>query len=388
MKKWITIILVLFVFNAFSQVETYLKALKEQGQTPIAFVSDKLKTHDLIVFDDGLHNALEPFEFYNELLSADSTIDYVFVEIFGINAQPHIDAFLESDSKDLSLLYPVFQDDFSGLGWVYKTSLDLLTHVWDLNHSGASNVKVIGVDQPIYWEGIHTREQYDIFRQSVIGRDYFMYRIITSKMKDFKEGLKGIFLTNTRHAYKNIENSMGTPYWNAGTFFYNWHPEKTYTVRFHNVILNITAKKENVKNQSMAGMDRITYNWARMEGGLWDKAFAENKNQPIAIPLKNTPFGNATYVGNHMLDVREGQTMLNAYDAIIFLKPLEELHFSAKTDFFYTPEFKKELDRRIRILQEGTLEKYLERNEASNVQEFIEELAQAAPATSNTLIPE
>ena len=37
---------------------------------------------------------------------------------------------------------------------------------------------MIGVDQPIYWEGIHSKEQYNIFSESLMARDYFMFKVI------------------------------------------------------------------------------------------------------------------------------------------------------------------------------------------------------------------
>lgn len=68
------------------------------------------------------------------------------------------------------------------------------------------------------------------------------------------------------------------------------------------------------------------------------------------MPLEGTAFGEAPYVGNHMLDVAPGQTMADAYDAIIFLAPLEELHQTAFLGSIYTPEFRLELARRLRLL--------------------------------------
>src|SRR6516162_3264282 len=45
-----------------------LRVLREQGQKPIRFVLDKLATHDLLIFDDAVHDALEPWEFYQQLV--------------------------------------------------------------------------------------------------------------------------------------------------------------------------------------------------------------------------------------------------------------------------------------------------------------------------------
>jgi hypothetical protein len=45
-------------------LDRYLQVLRQQGQEPIPFVIGKLDTFDLLIFDDALHIAVEPFEFY------------------------------------------------------------------------------------------------------------------------------------------------------------------------------------------------------------------------------------------------------------------------------------------------------------------------------------
>ncbi len=390
------LILLLVPFGANSQepgtISEYVNVLEEEGQDPVDFVNSKLDQHDLIVFDDALHLALEPFEFYQQLINDKtfiSSVNYIFVELFSITAQPYIDEFLNNSKKDFTILRPVFQNDFSGYGLRYQTYLDLMSSVWDANQprSDSEKIKVIGVDQPIYWEGIRSRVDYDLFQESLIGRDYFMYKKIVQKLNNFESGDKGIFLTNTRHAYKNIRKSDGTPYWNTGTFLNLWHPGKSYSIRLHNMILSIESERKDVSNASTEGLDRISYSWIKMEDGVWDAAFEESGNNPLAIPLRDNVFGKAKYVGNHMLKAADGQTMYDAYDGLIFLAPLEDLHFTARFDFIFTSEFKEELKRRILILQEGRLDDFLAENEVTSLEDFIEELSKAQGITRNSLVP-
>lgn len=384
---WFTIYIVAIVQQSYCQeIGEYLNVVVNQGKDPLVFVKDKLNDHNLIIFDDALHLAYEPFVFYEELLSSDTSIDYVFIETFSIASQPHLDAYLESDKPDSTLLFPVFQNTFSGTGWSYTTYLNLLKHIRYLNKQRGFKIRVIGVDQPIYWEAIHTREDYDIFNQSLTGRDYFMYKVMLKYMDNFSSSKKGIFLTNTRHAYKNIRTKNNTPFWNCGTFFYHWNSGNTFSIRFHNVSLFIEAQKSESANESIEGLDQIVYRWGRMEEGKWDEAFRENDNKPVAIPLKDNVFGNTPYVGNHMLHAKKGQIMYDAYDGLIFLVPLNELHFSPKMGFFYTESFKKELRRRIQIINEGNMESFLERNGVSTLDDFIEQISSGRGVIRNNLL--
>lgn len=370
--------------------DDYYRVVSEKGQPPLEFIAENLKRADLIIFDDALHNALEPFEFYSELLTSGRCgVDILFLEIISIASQPYLDAYFDSPVKDSTLLLKVFQDDFSGYGLRYQTYPDLLSDIWDYNQGKPleERIRVVGVNQPVYWEGIKSREDYLIFQQSLVARDYFMYRIITGEMQEFSRGIRGVFLTNTRHAYKDIRKGSGEPYWNTGTFFNKWHPGRTFSVRIHNVTLFIESATSGAR-ATMQGMEKYTYSWRRMEDGLWDRAFALNGNVPVAIPLVGNVFGRSEYIGNHMLDVIEGQEMQDAYDAVIFLKPLEELHFSALTDFLYTPSFKNELARRIEITEEGNMEVFLKQRNASDVEEFIENTFVRKPVSVNNLLRE
>jgi len=94
----------------------------------------------------------------------------------------------------------------------------------------------------------------------------------------------------------------------------------------------------------------VNVKWVRMENGLWDNAFESYGNTPVAFDLKDTPFGSDEYIGNHMLNMAPGQTMYDAYDALIFLAPVEKLRQTAMVDFIYTDEYKSELERRSKFL--------------------------------------
>jgi len=104
-------ILLLISFNAFSQtIDDYYTVIKEQGKEPVRFIADKLNSHDLIIFDDAMHLAVEPFDFVCDYLTKNpESIDYLFLEVFHITAQKNIDAFLNGGKKDTALLAEVFQ---------------------------------------------------------------------------------------------------------------------------------------------------------------------------------------------------------------------------------------------------------------------------------------
>lgn len=370
-------------------VLNYANTLKAIGKDPEQFVIDALLQSDLLIFDDAIHSAQEPFDFYQELLRdprLNSKVKFVFIEIFSVAAQPHIDLFLASPSRDRNLLKPVFQNDFSGFGWRYETYLSLLETVWEVNQKlpNSEKIKVIGVDQPIFWKGINSRKDYDDFNHSLNARDYFMFLEISSHLKNFASQKKGIFLTNTRHAYTDLHASDGTLFWNCATFFRQRFPGKTLSIRLHNVSLSI-EKNTDIKQKTIEGTDGVSYKWVKVDNGKWDSAFALNNHKPIGLPLTENSFGLTKYVGNQMLQSDADQTMNNAYDAVIFLAPLESLHLSATLDFFYDIDFKKELERRIEVIYGPDTSDFLKQNGCSNLEECINIIATRENKKKNTL---
>ena len=209
-------------------------------------------------------------------------------------------------------------------------------------------------------------------------------------MKNFNGKKKGIFLCNTRHAYKNIRRSDGELYWNTMTFFQQLNPGKVFSIRIHNVTLLLERASTSSSNSrpSTEGLNEVIYKWAKMDNGRWDSAFAMNFNNPVALPLKNSLFGKTAYVGNLMLNVAKGTTMADAYDALIFLAPVTQLHFSAHMSYLYTPQFKPELERRIKLLKGNDYGSYLKENNATDFEDFYRKNFTYDAVSENKLIKE
>jgi len=402
MNKVITYLMMFHLLISLSgqadagELDPYMDALINKGIEPSSYVLDKLSDHDLIIFDDALHTAVRPFEFYTELISNPdfcSMVGYVFLEVVAVNQQPALDSYLESEPEDLTLLYPAFQNDFSGRGWPYETYFDLIRAVKEANSElpEEQKLRVIAVNAPEYWEKIETPRDLELFRLSLSGNDYTMYRIISSYMKEFRSGIKGILLTNTRHAYKGIKDSAGDYYLNCGTFFHLRHPGRTFSIRLHNITLSLKKKRETGSEtaRSTEGLEKLVIEWVRMENGLWDRAFREFGDRRVALDLQRTPFGMAPYVGNHMLDVEEGQTIYDAYGGLIFLGPLEEARRTAMVDYIYTGRFRMELGRRIKILyNQEQLKTLLENNGCNSIEEYIEKEFTYQPEIPEPLVKE
>jgi len=364
-------------------LQPYLRALRQQGQEPIPFVVDKLDTFDLVIFDDALHTAVEPFEFYQQL-AKDAAFQRkapaIFLEVIPSNKQRHLDAYLAAKEDDPRLLYPAFQDDANGLGFPYKSYFDFLDTVRAVNQGlpKEARFKVFGVGSPTWWAEVQTAEDLEQLRKSLASYDHHMYATIRDELDQFRSNKKGIFLTNTRHAYKGIKRKDGQYFWNTATFFAQRHPGKAYSIRLHNVTLSILRVKELPAGalKTAEGRERIEYSFVRMARGLWDSAFRAHGDQPVALPIVGNVFGEEPYIGNHQLDALPGQKIKDAYDAVIFLAPIEKLRQTALVDFIYTPSFRQELKRRYRIMYtEAQLAELFHARQARDLDELLDKTA-------------
>lgn len=332
----------------------HVAALRQNGEDPVRFAIEKLSSYDILVFDDGLHTAAQPFEFYQSLVRDDgftASEKYVFLEAVPVNRQSALDAYLNAAKENEALLYPAFQD---GFGWPYRTYFDLLKTIRDVNKglSEEKRIKVIGVGTPAMCAEIRTPQDFQIYNDTNwIARDYHMYGMIRAALDGFASGKKGIFLTNTRHAYKNLLLAGDRRVWSATAFFDEWYPGHVYSIRFNTPVLLVKARAAQSDGAATTeGLEGFEFGWGRVADGLWDEAYEHyGAGKPVAIELKGTPFATAPYAGNLMLYTKNGETMGNANDAVIFAGPIEDLKRTAMIGGVYTPAFQKELARRYRV---------------------------------------
>lgn len=367
------------------EASPFIEALRREGQEPVAFVRHVLEHRDLVVFDDGLHTAAEPWQLYLQLLRDPAIrrqVRLVFVEVLGVGHQRDLDGFFAQESLDLARLAPALQDDFSGYGWRHQNLQDFLAGLWELNHGlpAAERIRVVGVAPPVFWAGLRTRADYDAFLASLRSFDHFMAATIAEQLEDFKAGRKAFFLTNTRHAYLGLRAKDGSLLWNATTFLAQQHPGKVASLRVHNLALQVTARRPVEGRQTAAGMEGATFSWVRMAGGAWDAAFRARGDRPVAVPLDDNAFGRTPYVGNQMLSARAGSRMSEVHDGLIFLAPLESLTSCATSDLVCTPAFRDEVRRRIQVMEGADLAGFLEEEGAASLDEFLDAWAKPRPA--------
>jgi hypothetical protein len=191
-----------------------------------------------------------------------------------------------------------------------------------------------------------------------------MYGQIRNAMAQFQAHRKGLFLTNTHHAYKGLRTKDGPFFWNAATFFHQWHRGRAYSIRIHGIFV------EPVRDPG--DPSSIGFKYVRIARGLWDSAFRATGDKPVAFSLQGNAFGKEPYTGNDEPDALPNQTMYDVFDAVIFLAPLERQRQSAVAISIYTPEFLRELKRRFGLMFTGAeLGQVYKKSGTKNLDEFF-----------------
>jgi hypothetical protein len=153
-------------------LQPYVEAIRARGADPVDFTIAALDSVDLVLFDDCMHPAAPPFEFYERLVRDPrfaARAHFVFLEAVPMNHQAALDAYLATEPENRALLYRAFQDDYSGTGWALQTYFDLLHAIWGVNRalSPDKRLSVIGVASPCSWACMQTARDLDLFRQSL-----------------------------------------------------------------------------------------------------------------------------------------------------------------------------------------------------------------------------
>ncbi len=343
--------------------EAYLKPfvdfLKTHGKDPKAFVMNALATHKIVIMGE-IHHRPRYWAFNASLVTDPDFAKRVGVIYMGLpsNDQNLVDQFLAADSCDTKLIIEMLRDNL-WMGWPDQPMLDFFVKVWIVNQDLPANerLRIILVDMQRPWKDIKERKDW---RKYNVNRDRFMAQNILKDLREHpQEKRNTLFIVGVAHTMLNFRTHMyplpakdGAPMESAG-----WHlrkelgPENIFAIMQHQA---------------------VGTNWGDVKGrvcmGLFDSAFAELGNKPMAFPLDVGPFGKEPF--DALADRPVMSTYRDGYSAYLYLGPLETEMFSPLIPGFYTDEFVKELERRHRMMyRKGWAESY--RLPKSDAQSFI-----------------
>ena len=308
-----------------TDVAPFVRYLKEHSEEPEAFVMEKLSSRVIVLLGE-IHHRQQAWNFNCRLVERPDfheKVGIIFMELSS-HCQPKIDSFLASKILDTKPVIETLRETLS-FGWAGQGTLDFFKTVWRVNQKlpADKKIRVILADIPRPYSKMKTRE--DLGKFSGLNRDQFMADCISTTLCKYKnDNRNSLFLVGMGHV------CLGPNSTSAGSRLRDeWGPEAVYTIFTHTARISDRGEV-----------------FGRLRHGIFDSAFAEMGNKPIAFELKDSPFGSEIF--DAMPEVIEG-TYQDNFDAYLFLGPLKEDYRCPLIEGFYDEEFFRQLDRRNRI---------------------------------------
>ena len=302
------------------------------------FLLTALDKHRVFILGE-VHNRQGYWAFNAALAREPAFVQHVGVIYLELprNNQPLIDQFLAADRYDPAPVVNVLRDMFE-LGWPDQPTVEFCQAIWEVNRKlpKERRLRIVLVDMARPWKEIQKREdwrKYDGDRNALMAGEI---------ERDWREHAQdprhALFIVGYMHGLKRITHPGGAPFESAG-----WHlcqklgETNVFAVFPHSPVM-----------ANHGGVD------GRLALGLFETAFARLSNRPMAFPLDHGPFGELLFDAS--LDFMTSDSYRAAFDAFLYLGPLEDEIVSPLIPDFYTDAYAKEVDRRCRLMNGRGLE--------------------------------
>lgn len=263
--------------------DIYFETLCKKGVDPKEYIFKAFENVDVVILGERDHRDTTQYNLILDILSDPrfaNQIGHVYTEVGVINMTEEANRLIKgryaSDEEFHKKFIEYYRnEDFNPL-WDKSNRYMFINGLYKINSKLPRKKKItLGLtDLRFEWSKMKTSEQYQNFNNSpaMLNRDSTMaahFMDLYQRQKPIKERRKALLITNQPHAIK---------YYYGNNIYTEGH---YLSQRLHDnlkiVLLN-------------------WYNWweepsTLCANGGWDAAFEKYKKQPVAIDLKNTPYG-------------------------------------------------------------------------------------------------
>lgn len=316
---------------------SFVTYLKEHGCDPKNFILDALANHRLVAYGE-IHHRKVSWDLIRSVIASPEfsrSAGTVFLELSS-HSQSDLDSYLDSDTKQPQLILKVLGESYL-TGWNDKGMYEFLLDLWDINKSlpTEKRIKVIAPEIPRPFNlPTGTREEYLSYVTDVASkRDAYMADAIELYLDSAADKRSSLFIVGAAHAYKSAHEERRRGKTVVRRLWERLPEGDVFSIIQHGPIVS--------NNGGMYGMVR---------GGMFDYAFAENGNLPVALSLKNSPFGKEPYEASiDRCYSMEMGTYGECYDGYIFFQPIDDEPSTYHLEELYGDGFIDEIKRRAAI---------------------------------------
>jgi hypothetical protein len=313
--------------------------LRSTGQPPLEFLLNAVTAHRIVIYGE-LHRRKSSWDLWKRVVSAPSFAQHVGTVFLELSAdrQADMDEFFSAGEPDGERILEIFRSVQLN-GWYDRGMYEFLMALWKRNRAlpEEERIKVVLVDEPRPFNSFQSAADLEAHFDSIPDRNVQMARMVAERVQHEASKRNSVFIVGAAHAYKSaapgiaVGRRRSQPAPSAAAQLVSiFSDADVYSIFPHMPILS--------NNGTVHGRPRH---------GVFDRAFAQLGNRPIAFDLRKSPLADEPFDGIHEIAYAErvGSYGEN-HDAYLFLDPLEE---EAEEYFLYdvlTDGFVEELKRR------------------------------------------
>ncbi len=302
----------------------YLVYLKQHAKSPVEYVLDKFKDHDVVILGE-MHEVRENCKLISRLIALlyhKAGVRYLATEFLKHKNTVLANKLVTAQEYDQSLAIQLYRDLAQPM-WGFKEYMDILKTIWTVNSKldpQEQKFKIIGLDSD--WEA------YDLFcgseksqievKKIIEKRDSYMANAVINEV--IKKSEKAIVHTGYNHSFtkyqlpKVINNKLkGTLPPRFGRILYNQYGGQIFQICLHTNHFGIEVLTGGKPTSKPILTDFI------------EDLLRRNWNKPVGFDIENSPFANLRDRKSYYFAFQKKVVFSDIAQGYIFLKPLAKL---------------------------------------------------------------
>ncbi|MEW6364925.1 MAG: hypothetical protein AB1714_09830 [Acidobacteriota bacterium] len=327
-----------------SQYAALAAWLDSNGRSPLEYVIEKCRTHQIVIFGEP-HGVKDYMDLFLQLIPEAyhrAGMRYVILEAAKFEDNEKIARLVESESFDGGLALEIARNG-GWSTWNHKEYWDVFEVVWRLNRSlpaGAQPMKVIGmcVSADMQWNWMLNEGKLknpaliaQAERESLLLDKHDALMAAAIEMTVLREGSKGIVWVGYNHAFTHYGQPWVTEdgllfgeFQRMGRQLYQIYGDRIFQIAFH-----CEFDSPRLVFDDYEGPEPVF-------SGMIEKIMALRKDQPVGWDVFNSPFGQIRDKHSYYFHFQPRMQFGDLCRGFVYLKPLKQLAGCQKIKDFIT----------------------------------------------------
>jgi len=306
---------------------SYLAHLKQHAKSPVEYVLDKFKDHDVVILGE-MHEVRENCKLFADLIEPlyhRAGVRYFAMEVLRHKNTALANQLVTGKEYDQQLALRIFRD-YAWPNWGYKEYMDIIKAIWELNSKlppEAERFKVVALDKGD-WEAYDmptspfSKETEDFIKE----HDTFMANVLAYEV--LEKGGKALVQIGYMHSFVHYRLGDTTP--RFGYILHEKYGDRIFQVCLHQPHFGPEVLKGNPPKSLPVIIDFV------------EKIMRKNRNKPVGFDIDGSPFANLRDRKSLYFIFQEDTIFSDIAQGYIFIKPLNKLNKMTWVEGFISEE--------------------------------------------------